>query len=119
MKALFKFEKWTHCWNCGTPQDFKGNKEAPDRHRPWKYKKGEHCPWADFIYIAMWSIWNIPVHRDAFFSKLGLASYTEYETFAEWVVLEDALGGKYYNGLEMYMWYCNEWLKLGQRQGSH
>jgi hypothetical protein len=115
VKSLFKFEPFTYCYNCGTPQDNRGAREAPDCHRKWKYKSGQHCPWADFIFIAVWSIWNVPVRRDAFLLRFGLPPSTGYEEFAKWLVLEDALGGKYYNGLEMYVWYCQQWLKTGIR----
>jgi hypothetical protein len=115
-KSLFnKFEKHAYCWNCGTPQDRRGNKESPDCHRKYAFKKGTFCPWADFIYIASWSLWNHPVLRPAFLRDFHLQPDTDFDTFSKWVVLEDALGGKYYNGLELYLWYTQVWSKRGQR----
>jgi len=114
-KSLFNFEQFAYCWNCGTPQDRRGNKESPDCHRKYTFVKGQHCPWADFIYIVSWSLWHHPVHRPAFLQEFGLRLDTDFDRFSEWVVLEDHLGGKYYNGLELYLWYTQVWLKGGRR----
>lgn len=115
-KSLFnKFEKHAYCWNCGAPQDRRGNNESPDCHRKYNFKKGKFCPWADFIYIASWSLWNHPVLRPAFLRYFDLQPDTDFDVFSKWVVLEDSLGGKYYNGLELYLWYTRVWSKRGQR----
>lgn len=56
VKNLFSFDKFTFCWNCGAPQDRRGNKESPDCHRAFQFKKGTICPWADFMYVAIWTL---------------------------------------------------------------
>jgi hypothetical protein len=115
LKTLFTFQPFTYCWNCGTPQDRRGNKESPDCHRGWKFERRAECPWANFIYIAMWSLWHDPLHRANFLREFGLQPNMDYVQFEKWVVDEDIQGGKYYNGLEVYMWYSREWLKYGRR----
>ena len=115
VKNLFEFKPFTYCWNCGTPQDRRGNNESPDCHRSFKFQKGVICPWADFIYVAIWTLWNHPVHRSTLLRHFGLPSDTDYGRFAKWLILEDALGGRYYNGLELYLWYHQMWLEGGHR----
>jgi hypothetical protein len=114
VKSLFSFKGYTYCYNCAVPQDRRGNGESPDCHRHWAFKKGSICPWADFIYIAIWSLWNHPFYRAKFLQDFGLPDLN-YDGFAQWVVQDDPLSDRYHNGLEMYLWYCQIWLDTGLR----
>jgi hypothetical protein len=109
VKDLFKFPKFTYCWNCGSPQDRRGNRESPDCHRTFVFRKGTICPWADFIYVAIWTLWNHSVYRPALLCNFGLPSDTDYDQFSQWLIIEDALQGRYYNGLELYLWFHEQW----------
>ena len=114
LKSLFSFKEYTYCYNCAVPQDRRGNGEAPDCHRRWPFKRGSICPWADFIYIAIWSLWNHPAYRAQFLEDFGLPDLN-YDDFAQWVIQDDPLSDRYHNGLEMYLWYCQMWLDKGLR----
>lgn len=115
-KQIFKgkFIPFCYCYNCGMPQDRLGNGEAPDCHRSYVFKKGSFCPWADFIFISLWCLWHQPTIRANILEIFGVSPDTDYATFLNWITTEDT-PGEYYKGLEVFLWYCEQWLACSQR----
>jgi hypothetical protein len=38
-----------------------------------------------------------------------------YEEFVQFITDEDELGGEYYKGLEVFVWYCQGWLSSSRK----
>jgi hypothetical protein len=107
-KRLYNWEGFSYCYFCGLPQDRNRNGEAPACHRAVSY--GVPCPFADFIFIVVWTLWHTDATRAQIIQDFGLLPDATYEQFAEWVVIEETMDGEYYKGLEVFIWYCERWL---------
>jgi len=115
LKRQFKFIPYTYCFNCGLPQDRGPIKESPDCHRGLTWGKGIFCPWADYVFIVIWSIWHVSERRATFLSHHNLDGDISYEDFLLWAMEEDALSGEYYKALEGFVWFCEQWMASWRR----
>ena len=118
LKKKFKFVPYTYCYHCGLPQDRGPVRESPDCHRQVSWGKGKICPWADYIYIVLWSIWHRPDLRSTFLAAQNLSQDSTYDDFVEWAIEEDALAGEYFKGLEGFLWFCQQWMSSGRRRDA-
>lgn len=116
LKRSLKFEKFTYCYSCALPQDRGWNREAPECHRSFVFRKGVFCPWADFVYIAIWTLWHDVNKRALMTAKFSLSSDISYEDFASWIGSEEQMAGEYFKGLEVFLWFSEEWLSSGRRR---
>lgn len=103
MRQNFKFPWMRYCWFCMLPNDFKGNKEQPRCHNP--YNSGKPCPWQHFIHTVLRCIYDREECRQAFLVHFGLSPSLSFAEYELWVNIEDR-PECYYNGLELFVWYC-------------
>jgi hypothetical protein len=113
-KRLFKFDKYTYCYNCGLPQDRGPVKESPQCHRGLRWGKGVFCPWADYVFIVLWCIWNTPSLLSPMLAAFRLPTNITYDDFVGWVTEENSVAGEYYHGLEAFVWFCERWTSSGR-----
>lgn len=108
-KFSFSFDNNTYCSQCGLPQSCNGNGEEPACHAGLMADKRDTCPFAGFIFKAVFSMW----HREGFRTLLQAKSAKEsslntYPQFLNWIVQECTDEGKYSNLLEVFLWFCSE-----------
>jgi hypothetical protein len=115
-KKAFKFEQYAYCFNCGLPQDRQRNGEEPDCHRK-AGQYGKNCPWKDFIFIVLFLLWDDVNIRLRFMDYFNLDNRMTFGDFKGWAGTEDSLKGEYYKGLEVFLWYCEEWINEQGRAG--
>lgn len=115
-KRAFKgqLKPYTFCYNCGVPQDRKGNGEAPECHRCHALHKGEHCPWANMPFRVVWCLWHKHDTREQIKADFRLPDNMQDAEFIEWAKEEAPMEGKYHNSLEVFLWYCETWLISAQ-----
>jgi hypothetical protein len=109
-KKGFKYEPYTYCHFCGSPQDYKGSKEAPDCHRTAGYGK-KFCRWADFPQVVVFSIWCAARAEDVrkeMVANFQLKEPMSDDEFATWCTTEDKVGGEYTKMMEVFLWYCRK-----------
>lgn len=117
-KRNFVFEKYSYCYSCGMPQDRNFNGESPACHRTVPWGKGSFCPWSDFICLVLWSTWYSQDIRAEALQSFQLPEDLSFVNFCDWVNAEDKQSGCYYNGLEVFLWFCERWEKNGRRVGA-
>jgi len=117
-KQSFRFAPYCNCFYCGLPQDRGSVKESPACHRNMTWGKGIICPWVDYGFIALWSIWHSEKLQSPFLATNQLPATTTYEEFVEWATEEDAVSGEYYKGLEGFVGFCEQWIASGRRTGN-
>lgn len=103
----FVFEKFTYCFKCGTPNDKKRHHYyAPPFHNQEWYK-GADCPYAHFLFKAIYALWFREDLRPAFCQDLGIQATSE-EEFTEWAILAPTglTETTYFNGMTLMLWYC-------------
>lgn len=75
----------------------------------FSYKKGERCPFASFIFRAVFSIWHTQGFRNLMIRDIAPGeTLSTVAEFLAWAVKEDADDGKYNNCLEAFLWFCGE-----------
>jgi hypothetical protein len=112
-KKKFTFEPYTYCYYCGSPQDQNGRREAPVCHlRPGVGFGGKLCPWADFPFAVVFSIWHTKHFREEMMATFGLDKAMSDDEFAAWCNEEDAGAGEYFKLLEVFMWFCKKAFSL-------
>lgn len=105
-KKSFKFARFAYCFRCGLPGDKFGKTEQPACHKGVNMSAGFHCPWDDFIYVAVHCLWHTPPRRQQIITTFLLHQEMDYEGFKVWARQEDMLAGNYHNALEVFIWYC-------------
>ena len=118
-KRSFRFAAFAYCYYCGLPQDRGSVKESPACHRNLTWGKGVICPWGDYIFIVLWSIWHTENLRLPFLAANQLDQDIVYEDFVDWATEEDAVSGEYYKGLEGFVGFCERWMASGRKAGNH
>jgi hypothetical protein len=108
-KKIYKWNGFSYCWHCGVPQDRYSSREAPECHRQFGYGR-VICPWADFSFLLVYSLWHLPARRQELINDFDLDPSMTYSQFMEWTKVEEKELGKYFNGLEVFLWYCERWL---------
>ena len=116
LKRSFKFEKYAYCYSCALPQDRSWNREAPECHRSFKFGQGIFCPWANFIYIALWTLWHDIDKRAFVITKFSLPPDISYDDFEAWIGTEEQMAGEYFKGLEVFLLFCEDWLSHNRRR---
>lgn len=71
-KRNFSFAPFTYCFHCGLPQSKNHNGEEPACHAGFIFRKGVVCPFAGFIFKAIFCIWNIEGFRRLMCWDLGV-----------------------------------------------
>lgn len=105
-KRSFNFEMFAYCYHCGMPQDRRNNGEGPQCHAEFDYGNGT-CDWAHFIFKVTFRVWQDTALRKKMAAEMGVREPIDtLEEFKEWANGEDAGSGKYYNGLEVFLWFC-------------
>ncbi|KAG1830491.1 hypothetical protein DFJ58DRAFT_736947 [Suillus subalutaceus] len=108
-KLSFSFERYSYCFQCCLPQSQNGNGEEPACHAGFSYKPGDKCPFAGFIFKAVFSMWHREGFRKLMIQDIGsgelLATYPQFLT---WIVQESSDEGKYINLIEVFLWFCSE-----------
>ncbi|KAG1813024.1 P-loop containing nucleoside triphosphate hydrolase protein [Suillus variegatus] len=88
------------------PMDLNG--EEPACHAGFSYRKGERCPFAGFIFKAVFCMWHNPGFRQLMMSEIGKgASLASYEDFVAWIVKDSTDAGRYNNLVEAFLWFCS------------
>jgi hypothetical protein len=106
-KLSFSFERYTYCFQCCLPQSRNRNGEEPACHAGFSYRKGEKCPFAGFIFKAVFCMWHNPGFRQLMVSEIGEgASLASYEDFVAWIVQDSTDAGRYNNLVEAFLWFC-------------
>jgi hypothetical protein len=111
-KRTFKFADFTYCFFCGSPQDRKFRLEAPIRHKTGGVKFSRTpCPWTDFTFAVVFSIWYTEGVRMQMISDFMLEEAMTYEQFVVWCSEDLSHIGEYTKMLEVFLWYCE--MRLG------
>jgi hypothetical protein len=108
-KHGFRYEPYTYCHYCGSPQDHKGNQEAPASHRQAGYG-GSPCPWSDFPYAVVFSIWHTNQAREEMMAHFQLEGAMSYDEFVAWCRKTEPGKGEYTKMLEVFLWHCEKLL---------
>lgn len=110
-KKQFTFKAYDYCYFCGSPQTQKGRGEAPSCHlRPGVGFGSQLCPWADFPFVVVFSIWRTEIFRKDMMAAFKLDETMSYDGFKLWCKEEDRNGGEYFKMLEVFMWFCRKTL---------
>ena len=118
-RAFFDFwKRYAYCYLCGCPQERNFNQEEPDCHKEARVWGGDRaaCPWKDFIFITIHCLWHLRQRRTEMLQAFGLMSNMKYSAFLIWVAQEDMEQGRFYNGLEVFLWYCHVGLNAQLRK---
>lgn len=115
-KKSFVYEPFAYCFRCGVPQSRGYNGEEPACHSTLRWETGFVCPWDDFIHLAVYCLWF--KKRESIIAHFGLHKEIDFEVFTCWATMEDKEEGKYYNGLEVFLWYCGVWTQNMERTGG-
>lgn len=105
-RQSFHFEKYTYCFNCALPQSKNRNGEEPSCHSRVVYKKGVPCPFAGFIFRAVWCVWKSGLAGDLAESVGVRGGWGSADGFISWANEEERHGGKYINLLELFIAFC-------------
>ena len=108
-KRSFVYARFTYCYYCGSPQDQNWNGKAPACHKQAGFGS-KPCPWADFPYAVVYSIWHTGQVREKMISNFRLEMAMSYDKFRKWCTEEYSDKGEYTKMLEVFLWYCNEQL---------
>jgi Helicase conserved C-terminal domain len=108
-KSAFSYERYAYCYYCGLPQDRDRNGEAPRCHKDAGFGRGP-CPWADFPYVVVFSIWHTKGVREEMLAAFQLKGVTAYDEFVAWCTQEHAWNGEFTKMLEVFLWYCRKCL---------
>lgn len=82
-------------------------------HQSVKYGRNFKCPFEDFIFIVLYVLHHECTRHAAVFTKFGIPLDMTLEEFGGWCREEKARDGEYFKGLEVFLWFCEEWLKRG------
>lgn len=108
-KRMFTFPPFSYCFQCCLPQSKNFNGEQPACHAGFVYKKGSSCPFAGFIFKAVFSMWKQEKFRKLLVRDIGGgATLSTLDELIDWAVQEHAEEGKYNNCLEAFLWFCGE-----------
>lgn len=102
-RKTFQFAPFAYHFYCGVPQGRGFTGEEPACHIP--YAKGK-CPWTGFISTTLLCLFYRNDIRDAMVQRFGPKPFTSMQEYMLWVNVEENHSGKYYNGLELFIWYC-------------
>ncbi|KAG1785486.1 uncharacterized protein HD556DRAFT_1314257 [Suillus plorans] len=93
---------------CLVPAANHRNGEEPACHAGFSYRKGEKCPFAGFIFKAVFCMWHNPGFRQLMINEIGEgASLASYEDFVAWIVKDSTDAGRYNNLVEAFLWFCS------------
>ncbi|KAG1725721.1 uncharacterized protein EDB91DRAFT_1254659 [Suillus paluster] len=107
-KNSFVFERYTYCFNCALPQNYKHNNEQPSCHSAVSYRTGGSCPFAGFIFKAVHCLWNSG-EAMVLAGTLGIhGGWNSFQEFISWVNKEEKEQGRYINLLEIFIAFCNK-----------
>jgi hypothetical protein len=107
-KRMFTFAPYTYCFQCCLPQSKNFNGEQPACHVGLVYKKGTPCPFAGFIFKAVYSMWTQERFRKLLVRDIGEgAKLSTLDELIAWAVEEHADQGKYNNCVEAFLWFCS------------
>ncbi|KAG1783461.1 P-loop containing nucleoside triphosphate hydrolase protein [Suillus placidus] len=106
-KRMFDFAPYTYCFQCCLPQSKNFNGEQPACHVGLAYKKGTACPFAGFIFKAVYSMWKEEKFRKLLVRDMGEgAKLSTLDELIAWAVQEHAERGRYNNCVEAFLWFC-------------
>lgn len=106
-KKSFSFAPFTYCFQCCLPQSNNFNGEQPACHAGVVYKKKTPCPFAGFVFKAVYSMWKQEKFRKLLVRDItGGATLSTLQELMAWAVEEHAEEGKYNNCLEAFLWFC-------------
>lgn len=107
-KRMFTFAPYTYCFQCCLPQSKNFNNEQPACHVGLVYKKGTPCPFAGFIFKAVYSMWKQQKFRTLLVRDIGEgATLSTLDELIAWAVQEHAEEGRYNNCVEAFLWFCS------------
>jgi hypothetical protein len=107
-KRIFRFKKYSYCYQCGLPQDQSRNGEGVACHKTVGYGRGK-CLWDDLVAIVVYCIWHHAESKAGMMHRFSLPSTMTWEEFNAWAVTEVPLTGEYYKALEVFIWFCKRW----------
>lgn len=95
-------EKFAYCYGCALPQDHGWNHKYPECHCSFIYQQGVYCPWANFIYIALWMLWHDIDKRALLVSHFSPPCDISYNVFEAWIGTEEHMVGESFKGLKVF-----------------
>ena len=104
-KKLFKLDKYLFCYCCGVL----GGDLEPVCHKKVEKKPGFVCPWDDFTFVVVFALWHSALTQQKIKAAFGLDQNMQEFEFEVWAGQSDEQAGKYYNFLEVFLWYCRSW----------
>jgi hypothetical protein len=108
-KRMFTFAPFSYCFQCCLPQSKNFNGEQPACHAGFVYRKGSTCPFAGFIFKAVFSMWKQDKFKELLIRDVAVGeTLSTLDQFIAWAVQEHAEQGKYNNCLEAFLWFCGE-----------
>ncbi|KIK72576.1 hypothetical protein PAXRUDRAFT_21830 [Paxillus rubicundulus Ve08.2h10] len=104
-RRSFVFAKFAYCFKCGLPQDRHFNKEGVHCHADYKPVGQKECPFGPVIFKVAFALWQVEERKKEMELELGIPE--TYEGYLRWSgAPEEEDGGKYFNALEVFLWYC-------------
>ncbi|KAG1846986.1 hypothetical protein DFJ58DRAFT_843305 [Suillus subalutaceus] len=108
-RRCFVFAKFGYCFKCALPQSNNHNNEAPACHSDVGYAKGDKCPFAGFIFQAVFFMWRAGYAEGLAKRYLGVQSgWGNSDEFIHWVQKEHREQGKYINLVELFLAFCKK-----------
>ena len=127
-KKMFKWKPYHYCFFCFLPLDRNFNGQEPQCHRKYtqsylnadranepsgssgsERSKRQPCPWADFVPLAVYTIYASNRLRPAFALKFGFPRDLRLAEFQQWAAIEESGRGQFWNGLEMFLAIPEYW----------
>jgi len=118
-KKCFHFERYTHCYHCGSPQE-RSPTRAPKIHMDAGFS-GKTCCWSELPYAVVFSIWlteGVCDEMEAHFelNEKGTGPRMTDNDFGAWCNTEHPELGEHIKMLEVFLWYCERHLSLAGQQ---
>lgn len=104
----FTFEPFTYCFACGCPNDkARHHYFSPGFHQVEWYKAKAKCPYAHYLFKAIYALWFRDDLRPSFCRALDIHADSE-EEFTEWAIQDftNLVDREYFNGMSLMLWYC-------------
>jgi hypothetical protein len=104
-RYMEKLEKYHFCHGCGLPQDVDFKPFQPKSHTGY----GKHCSDPDFAPLIIFAAKRLPKVWKLVSTQFKLKPDMSDEEFADWVAGYSKNTDKFYNGLEVVVWFIDKY----------
>jgi len=101
-KSNFRFAPFTYCYYCCLPQEQRFNGLQTVCHAGYIYTRNTPCPFAGFIFKAVFYLWKTSQLKDIYIEDGTL------QQFCNWASQESPDKATYNNCLEAFLFFCRK-----------